>query len=106
MSAMDRNSTDGNGARLVEHVERMHTAQLAHHLSSLALRQGERALTGVVALPGAAALGIAASAMYGVAIVERAFEVFESAVGEIGRSISQDEMNHRDRSGERPEARA
>jgi hypothetical protein len=84
----------------------MRTAQLAHQLSSVALRQWERALTGVVALPAAAALGMAATAMYGAALIERAFEVFESAIGEIGRSIGQDDVHHRERVGERAEARA
>ena len=106
MSAIDRISADGNNGRWVERVERMRTAQLAHHLSSLALRQGERAMTGVVALPGATALGIAATAMYTVAVVERAFEVVESAIGEIGKSIGGPDELPRGRPADRPEARA
>ena len=106
MSAIDRNGLEGGNGRLPEREERMKTAQLAHHLSSVALRQWERALTGVVALPAAAALGTAAVAMYGAALIERAFEVFESAIGEIGRTISQDDGHHRDRMAERSEARA
>lgn len=100
-------SSDGihRGSELV--AERAATARLAHHLSSLALRQSERALTGMVALPAAAALGTAAAAVFCVAAVERTFEVIETALGEVGRSITSD---RRDSAGEhrtdRNEARA
>ncbi len=80
-------------------IERTRTAQLAHHLSSVALRQWEKALTGLVALPAAAALGVAASATYGVALLERGFEVFESALGEVGRTVANEK---RDGSEHRP----
>lgn len=106
MTTMDKLITDNTNGRLVERGERARTAHLAHHLSSVALRQWERALTGVIALPAASALGVAAAATYGVAMIERVFEVLESAVGEIGRTIAQDDMLHRDRAPERHEARA
>jgi|SRR5580700_8721288 hypothetical protein len=106
MSVMDRNGSDGKNGRLQSGEERVRTAHLAHHLSSVALRQWERALTGVVAIPAAAALGTAAVAMYGAALIERAFEVLESAIREIGRSIEQEDVNHRDHTPERSEARA
>ena len=100
------NSSSKNG-QLVGRVERTHTAELAHHLSSIALRQWERALTGIVAVPAAAALGVAATATYGVAFLERVFEVLESAIGEIGRTIAQEETpGSRDKGSERTEARA
>jgi hypothetical protein len=91
MTVMDKWSSE-NGIRRREEMttERARTAQLAHHLSSVALRQWEKALTGVVALPTAAALGIAATAMYCAALLERGFEVFETAVGEVGRTVSSD----------------
>ncbi len=96
MSSMDKllNDTSSTNGRLVERTERTRTAHLAHHLSSVALRQWERSLTGMLALPAAAALGVAAGATYGVAMIERLFEVLESAVGEIGRTITQDD-HHR-----------
>jgi hypothetical protein len=95
---------DNAGIRRSEQVaiERARTAELAHHLSSVALQQWEKTLTGIVALPAAAALGVAATATYGVALLERGFEVFESAVGEIGRNLSRDS----ERRAERPEARS
>ncbi len=90
---------------------RRHTAHLAHHLSTVAIRQWEKTLTGLVALPAAAALGVAATATYGVALLERGFEVFESALGEMGRAF--DHQNggergetHRERPMDRPEARS
>jgi hypothetical protein len=90
-------------------VERTHTAQLAHHLSSMAVRQWEKTLTGMVALPAAAALGVAATATYGVALLERGFEVFETAMGDIGRTLTPetDGRDRRERTADRtPEARA
>ena len=52
------------------------------------MQQWEKTLTGIVALPAAAALGVAATATYGVALLERGFEVFESALGEVGRTLT------------------
>jgi hypothetical protein len=84
--------TWNNGMRRVEQVavERARTAELAHHLSSVALQQWEKTLTGIVALPAATALGIAATATYGVALLERGFEVLESAIGSVGYALTQD----------------
>jgi hypothetical protein len=93
-------------------IERTQTAQLAHHLSTVAVRQWEKTLTGMVALPAAAALGVAATATYGVALLERGFEVFEAALGEIGRTLTpeqngQERRERSERGVERvPEARA
>jgi hypothetical protein len=107
MSTIDKLVTDNTVSRLVERSERAQTAHLAHHLSSVALRQWERALTGMIAAPAAAALGVAAVATYGVSVLERVFEVLESAIGEIGRSIAPEDSYRRgDRTGDRPEARA
>jgi hypothetical protein len=108
MAAIDRwSGEDGIRRREDMAMERARTAQLAHHLSSVALRQWEKALTGLVALPAAGALGIAASATYCVAMLERGFEVFESAVGEVGRSVAGERPNMTERHPDpRPEARA
>ena len=81
-------SEEGIRRREDQAMDRARTAHLAHHLSSVALRQWEKSLTGIVALPAAAALGVAATATYGVALLERGFEVLESAVGEVGRSLA------------------
>jgi hypothetical protein len=95
MTTIDKLSSEHVNGRLVERADRTRTTQLAHHLSSVALRQAERALTGVIALPAAVALGIAAISTFGVAMTERVFEVLESAIGEIGRSVAQVDGQHR-----------
>ena len=96
MNVIDKWGQENGGIRATDRtLERARTAELAHHLSTVALRQWEKALTGIVAFPSAAALGVAASATYGVAMLERAFEIFESAVGEIGRTLSHDERRER-----------
>jgi hypothetical protein len=111
MNTMDKWNTD-KGIRRSEHMkmERAHTAQLANHLSSVALRQWEKTLTGIVALPAAAAMSVAATTTYGVALVERVFEVFETAINEVGRAVGdahRDEpMVEQHRSENRNEARA
>src|SRR5579859_6733475 len=103
MNVMDKWSQENGGLRATDRaMERARTAELAHHLSTVALRQWEKTLTGIIALPAAAALGVAATATYGVALLERGFEVFESAVGEIGRTLTRDETHERrERSGDR-----
>jgi hypothetical protein len=110
MNVIDKWSQENGGVRATERaMERARTAELAHHLSTVALRQWEKALTGIVAFPSAAALGIAATATYGVAMLERGFEVFEAAIGEIGRTIAHDDVlnrERRERTPERSEARS
>jgi hypothetical protein len=110
MNVIDKWSQENGGLRATDRaVERARTAELAHHLSTVALRQWEKALTGIVAFPSAAALGIAATATYGVALLERGFEIFEAAIGEIGRTLSQDDVmsrERRERPAERSEARS
>ncbi|HEY3817940.1 MAG TPA: hypothetical protein VGL81_12250 [Polyangiaceae bacterium] len=111
MNVIDKWNTENGTVRANDQhaIERRHTAHLAHHLSTVAVQQWEKTLTGIVALPAAAALGVAATATYGVALLERGFEVFESALGEVGRTLTpHHEMpaSH-DRTGERtPEARS
>jgi hypothetical protein len=108
MNVMDKWSEENGGIRSADRAdEHARTVELAHHLSSVALRQWEKALTGIVALPSAAALGVAATATYAVAMLERTFEVFESAVGEIGRTLARDDTPHdRRERADRNEARA
>jgi hypothetical protein len=102
MSVMDKWS-DENGVLRHEEMtkERARALQLAQHLSSMALRQWEKALTGVVALPAATSLLVAAIATYGGVAIGRGFEVFESAVGAVGRSVASVAAEKRDGNGER-----
>jgi len=107
MNVMDKWSQENGGMRATDRtLERARTAELAHHLSSVALRQWEKALTGIVALPTAAALGVAASATYGVAMIERGFEIFEAAIGDIGRTLAHEDGARDRRPGDRTEARS
>jgi hypothetical protein len=87
---------DLKSIRRGEHMvmERARTAHLANHLSSVALRQCERAMTGVIAVPAAMALSVAAVVTYCVAIVERGFEVFEASLSEVADSISHDRRDN------------
>ena len=71
MNVMDKWNENGLGRPVERTVERARTAQLAHQLSTVALQQWEKTLTGLVALPAAAALGVAATATYSVALLER-----------------------------------
>jgi hypothetical protein len=70
--------------------ERAHTAKIAQNLSVLAFRQWEKALTGIFSLPAAVTLGAAATALYTAAFLERAFELFEISVSDIGGSVATD----------------
>jgi hypothetical protein len=89
MNVIDKWNTENGTIRATERtIDRHHTAHLAHHLSTVAVQQWEKTLTGIVALPAAAALGVAATATFGVALLERGFEVFESALGEVGRTLT------------------
>jgi hypothetical protein len=107
MNVMDKWSQENGGLRATDRaMERARTAELAHHLSTVAVRQWEKALTGIVALPSAAALGLAATATYGVAIIERGFEIFEAALGDIGRTLAHDDAGRERRPGDRTEARS
>jgi hypothetical protein len=97
MNVIDKWNTENGTVRVDRNaIDRRHTAHLAHHLSTVAVQQWEKTLTGIVALPAAAALGVAATATYGVALLERGFEVFESALGEVGRTLTPHHEAHHD----------
>ena len=75
---------------------RERTQEAAQRLSLLALRNWEKALTGVVALPAAAALSTAATVLFATSILERTFEAIESALAEVGRRVGEDFDVHGD----------
>jgi large subunit ribosomal protein L7/L12 len=58
---------------------RERTQETARRLSLIAMRSWERALTGVLAVPVAAALSSGAAALFAVSLLERTFGIFESA---------------------------
>jgi hypothetical protein len=69
---------------------RIQTQSTAQELTVLALRQWEKAAAGLFALPAAAALGAAATVLHAASVFERAFELFEGSVVEVGRRIDLD----------------
>jgi hypothetical protein len=69
---------------------RERTQATAQRLSLIAIRNWEKALTGVVALPAAAALSTAASVLFAVSILERTFEMFESTLSDMGERVGDD----------------
>ncbi len=64
-----------------------HTAQ---RLSLIAMRNWEKGLTGLVALPAAVALTTGATMMFALSILERTFEMVESTVADIGNRVGAD----------------
>jgi hypothetical protein len=87
---------------------RERTQETAQRLSLIAMRNWEKALTGVLALPAAAALTAGASVLFAVAILERTFEMAESTFADVGRRVSDDFDAHgepRDGREEREEKR-
>ena len=88
---------DGKQERMAQEIqrERVRSERFARHLSEEATRQWQKALTGMIALPTAAALGAGAIALYVAAFIERGFEIFQQQAEEI-----------RQRAGELREERA
>ena len=69
---------------------RIRNEETAQRLALVAMRNWERALTGIVAIPAAAALTTAATALFAASLLERAFEMFEGSVADIGRRVGDD----------------
>ena len=71
MNPIEKQAAERRVTRVAEQpVDRSSDVRAAHELSSIAVRQWERALTGIVALPAAVALSTAASALYFASMVE------------------------------------
>ena len=87
-----RNGIDGNGTQIGREIahHRGQTQETAQQLSIVALRQWEKALTGLFALPAAIATGSAASVLHVASWLERAFEIVEVSVVDIGRRLDVD----------------
>jgi hypothetical protein len=87
---------------------RERTQETAQRLSLIAMRNWEKALTGIIALPAAAALSTAASVLFATSILERTFETIEGALSDIGRRVGEDfDADGNDlRNGESPSMRA
>lgn len=59
--------------------------EVALRLTVEAIRETQRALVGVLALPASLALGVAASISYASAFVERGVQMFESSLARMAR---------------------
>src|SRR5580700_5708970 len=75
---------------------RERTQDTAQRLSLIAMRNWEKALTGVVAVPAAAALTTAATVLFAVSLLERSFELIESTLVDMGRRVGEDFDAHGD----------
>ena len=64
------------------------TESTARRLSLDALRNWECALKGLVSLPAALALTTAAGALFTLALVERAFEMTELGLADVGKRMN------------------
>jgi hypothetical protein len=92
------NTTDARFRPLSSDVTRPRerTQETAQRLSLIAIRNWEKALTGVLAVPAAAALTTSAAVLFGVSILERTFEMFESTLADVGRRVGEDFDAHGD----------
>jgi hypothetical protein len=73
--------------------------EMALRLTLEAIRNTQRALMGILALPTSIALGVAATVSYTAAFVERGFQTFELSLSRMARDA---ELLMGDRTGERP----
>jgi hypothetical protein len=81
----------GDVARL-----RVKTQDTAQRLSLVALRNWEKAITGIVAIPAAFALTTAAGVLFATSLIEHGFEMFELALADLGRRVTDDFDAHGD----------
>ncbi len=72
--------------------------EIALRLTLEAIRQSQRAVVGLLALPASLALGVAATVSYTAAFVERGFQTFEISLSRMARE-AQALAEH---AGERP----
>jgi len=73
--------------------------EMALRLTLEAMRNTQRALVGILALPTSVALGIAATVSYTAACVERGFQTFELSLSRMARDA---ELLMGERGGDRP----
>ncbi|HEX8951955.1 MAG TPA: hypothetical protein VF945_08920 [Polyangia bacterium] len=83
-TGMDGSSTAAGERDLIGHDASVHEEN-ALRLTLEAMRNGQRAAIGLLALPASLALGAAATVSYVAAFLERGFETFERSLGRIAR---------------------
>ena len=90
MTIQSRNGIDGSNGALRFDYDRRSTHQTAQELSVVALRQWEKALGGLLALPAAVSMSAAAGVLHTAAFFERGFALVESSFVDIGRRLEND----------------
>jgi hypothetical protein len=91
----ERNQQDTN--RQMQN-ERIKSERIARELRMEAADQWQKAVTGMLALPTATALSMAATALQMAAFVERGFEIFQTQAEEVRRNLDgtrKSEATHR-----------
>lgn len=78
-----------NEFRRTAEEERNRSERLANRLSREALQQWQRSVDGLLALPTAAALGLASSSLYVAAFIERGFEIVQQSTESLRLSFEQ-----------------
>jgi hypothetical protein len=78
-------------------ISRERTQESAQRLSLLALRSWEKALSGVIAVPAAAALTTGAVVLFAASIIEQTFGLVETSLAEVGKRVSEELDLHSDR---------
>ena len=91
--------------------ERVKSERIARELRMEAANQWQKAVTGMLALPTATALTLAASALQMAAFVERGFEIFQIQAEEMRRNLDgtrKSDATHRPEwaTGSEPEMRS
>ncbi|MGZ3429378.1 MAG: hypothetical protein ACXVCV_22155 [Polyangia bacterium] len=81
---MDGTSTSSAEGDLIGRDASVHEEN-ALRLTLEAMRNGQRAAVGLLALPASLALGIAATISYAAAFLERGFETFERSLARVAR---------------------
>jgi hypothetical protein len=79
MTMYQRRAGDGQQITRVLEDERRQAEQLAEQLSDQAMRQQRKAIEGLIALPAALALRVAAATLKAVTFMARGFEVAQRA---------------------------
>lgn len=107
MARDQQNQNQNLGQQQIQTLEdqRRRVEDLAHSLTQQANEQWRKAIEGLVALPAAVTVGVAASTLYFVGFVTRGLEVFQQQALDASRQMQQIDGGGRDygRRGERGE---
>jgi hypothetical protein len=103
---MDGTATSAEQGDLIDADASVHEEN-ALRLTLEAMRNGQRAAIGLLALPASLALGVAATVSYAAAFLERGFETFERSLARVARQaplLTEQRHHERPLFGATPEA--